>query len=263
MYGHYDSEHPVIVGLAGPAGSGKTSTAEGVIKSFGGLWGDQAPVVWDHLFHAMPLYEFASIRNRTLGEGAKDRQLHMIHDLLRELLRSNVSYDDMVELAYDIYSMPIRTDTKPREFLQNVGTILRAKAPDCFSEWIHSKTYQRFRDWQSFQDPELEGRPFIVLVSDVRLLNEAQKIKNHPNGILIRFDANETVLENRLFDRDKVKMTEEQMNHESEAVGKSEAFLSLVDYNIDTTNLVLEEQVKYTSDFIMDSIGMRTGKVSA
>lgn len=127
MYGYYDPDHPIVVGLAGPAGSGKTSTAEGIIKSEGAMWSDTGEVTWDHLYHAMPLYEYASIRLKTTGTDAKNRQLHMIHDLTQELLGARIGYDDMVELVYDIYAV----ETK---YIFNVT---------CFT--------QRYRNFDTFQ----------------------------------------------------------------------------------------------------------------
>ena len=267
MYGHYDPDHPIIVGLAGPAGSGKTSTADGIIKAEGAMWSETGDVVWDHLYHAMPLYEYAAIRLKTTGTDSKNRQLHMIHSLTQELLGTRVDYDDLIELVYDIYSMPIPSEGKPRSFLQDVGSMLRAYDPDCFARWAVNKAYQRFHDWLQFSDRnqvsnrDLE-KPFVVLLSDVRLMNEVNIIKKQPNNFLIRLDASERVLNGRLFARDQVVLTDQQRNHESEAVGRSEEFINSMDLLIDTTSLSLEEQVPFVRDEILKAVGI-TRKVNA
>jgi hypothetical protein len=255
MYGHYDSEHPIIVGLSGPAGSGKTSTAVGIIEQMG-TWSDSKDVNWDHIYHAMPLYEFVSIKTKTIGENSQDRQLHLIHDLVRDICRSTIPYDDMVELVYDIYAMPLDPDGKPRTFLQNLGVMLREKNVNCFVDYAHAKSYLRFRDCQAFSGDDSKEKPFIMLISDVRFMNEAQKIKSHPNGFLIRYDADPSELQDRLYKRDKKLMTAEQNNHESEAVGRSPEFLSLVDLQLDTTDMNELDQIEATISFIKKAIGV-------
>lgn len=261
MYGYYDPDHPIVVGLAGPAGSGKTSTAEGIIKSEGAMWSDTGEVTWDHLYHAMPLYEYASIRLKTTGTDAKNRQLHMIHDLTQELLGARIGYDDMVELVYDIYAMPIATEGKPRSFLQDVGSMLRQYDPDCFAKWAINKAYERFRNWRQFTEANID-RAFVVLLSDVRLMNEVNKIKSLPNNFLIRLDASERVLNGRLFERDNVILTDQQREHESEAVGRSAEFINSMDLLVDTTTFSLEDQIPKIKDEILKAIGV-TRKVDA
>lgn len=252
MYGQYDSDHPIIVGLSGLAGSGKTSTASAIIS----MVPNGKIVQWDHIYHAMPLYEFASIKTKTIGDNAESRQLHLIHDLLKELFHSKISYEDMVELAYDIYAMPIEEEGKPRSFLQALGTLLRSYDVDCFSHWVTIRAYQVFRKWRSTCTEDELDNPFIVLVSDLRMLNEIENIRRTPNGLVLRFEASESTRNERLFARDKKYMTADQLSHETEMESTSEQFLSQVDQTINTDDLDIEEQAALTVTTIYESIGL-------
>lgn len=252
MYGQYDSDYPIIVGLSGLAGSGKTSTASTIITSVPA----QSTISWEHLYHAMPLYEFAAIKTKTIGQDVESRQLHVIHDMLRDLFRSTVSYEDMVELAYDIYAMPIDKEGKPRDFLQALGSLLRSYDVDVFSNWVLNRSNQLFRQWRSITDEEDRDNPFIVLVSDLRMLNEIKNIKNTPNGIVIRFAASEEVRSDRLYSRDSKLLTPEQQAHETEMESQTEEFLSYVDLEINTDNMTLEDQALKTVEHIYQHIGL-------
>jgi len=55
---------PIIIGLAGKAGSGKTSVAESIVPK-GSFDTNKYGMKWDHLFYALPLYEMASIKKNT------------------------------------------------------------------------------------------------------------------------------------------------------------------------------------------------------
>lgn len=252
MYGQYDSDHPIIVGLSGLAGSGKTSTASTIISSVPA----QSLISWEHLYHAMPLYEFAAIKTKTVGIGAENRQLHLIHDLLKDLFHSKIPYDDMVELVYDIYAMPIEKEGKPRSFLQGLGTLLRSYDVDVFSHWVLNRSQQLFRQWRAISDEEERENPFIVLISDLRMLNEVKNIKSTPNGLIIRFTASADVRADRLYLRDNKMLTEEQQAHETEMESQTKEFLSYVDFEINTDNITLEEQALKTVRQICEHIGL-------
>jgi len=62
----FRDNQPIIIGLAGKAGSGKTSVAESIIPK-GSLDATKFGYRWDHLFFALPLYEMYSIKKNIMG----------------------------------------------------------------------------------------------------------------------------------------------------------------------------------------------------
>ena len=62
----YNQSQPIILGLAGKAGSGKTSVAEAICPK-GSIKNESSGIIWEHIFHALPLYDFASTKKNIKG----------------------------------------------------------------------------------------------------------------------------------------------------------------------------------------------------
>lgn len=266
MFDTYDENQPVIVGLAGPPGAGKTSTANYLRPLAMAEYEYEVDeedldkhieiVRWDHLWCAMPLYELASIRTKVSGVNQQSRQLHQIHDVLRDVFRMSIDYDDMVELAYDIYSLPIREDGgKPRSFLQQAGSLMRAYDPDCFAKWVVNKSQSNFRERRMNEhDTENTSYVYITVVSDVRYLNEATLISQQRNSMLIYLDVSDQEAKARLLDRDGFVLSSEELSHESEADRQTEEFMRLFNIHIETDNLSPKEQGESVKFAILDYV---------
>jgi uridine kinase len=74
MQKKYSKSNPIILGLAGRAGSGKTSAAEALCPK-GSMQTTSSGIVWEHIFHALPLYELASIK----------KNIHFYNQILSKL----------------------------------------------------------------------------------------------------------------------------------------------------------------------------------
>jgi dephospho-CoA kinase len=261
-YKHMETqEHPIIIGLCGKAGTGKTSVANLIVPSRT-IKNDAANgIIWDHTFFALPLYEMASIKRMTKGELSQERILFQMHEVLLDLFgRSPAygapSYDDFIQVVKDISDipMPINDDIKPRSFLQEAGKLCRDKNEDCFVQWAKRRSYQRAASLLSSENDENETyQNYACIISDVRYVNEAEMIASHPNGILIRFDASNDIRMDRLYNRDGYRMSEEQLNHKSERVEDipEEWFDAVV--NSDTMNV--KQQAEATELIIRKQLG--------
>jgi len=238
----FSQGHPIIIGLCGKAGTGKTVSAnalvpEGSVRHTDLYW-------WDHKFLAIPLYEMATLR-RELAKAKKgeERIKHETHAVLLDLFGKSVlyglpDYDDFVELVFDICSVDIdlNPDRKPRSFLQDVGSICRAMDKDVFVKWM-IRSIIRDAAWADENEHQ-----YICIVSDVRMPNEAQGIIEQPNGVVIKFTASEEVRTNRLLNRDGFLLTSKQASHESERVNDIPS--EFITYTLDTDPLSIEQQAK-------------------
>ena len=251
-------DEPIIIGLHGPAGSGKTSVADsfvpgGVVNIVNQKIGnkDVPRYVIDHYWFAMPLYEMVSIKRNIEGQQRRDRQLYEIHRVLVDLFSNSPlygapPYDELTTVVNQIQSMYL-PDGKPRTFMQEVGDMCRFYDEDCFTKWMmrHIKNQANYQmrptdDWDAPQ--------FIAFASDIRYNNEAAMVANSPNGLVIEFTADQEVLDKRIEKRDGYVMTEDQKNHRSEAL---EVDPELIDITIDTSTMTLEDQFNATKDFII------------
>lgn len=250
---NFNENHPIIIGLAGKAGSGKTSVAEALVPK-GSIEVSLGGIKWDHIFYALPLYELSSIRRTISGTNSKNRQLYAIHDVLFNLYGGSAlgnipSYENLVQKVNAIHNLPIEPEgIKPRSFMQKAGDICRDGFEDCFAKWAILKSNKLHSMYKkSLTEDELEV-PYAVIISDVRFINEAKTILDQPNGMVICFDATKEVLQDRLIKRDGKLMTEEQMSHLSEQqIGD---IMKIASNTIDTSNMSLEEQVKATLDCV-------------
>lgn len=250
----YDPDYPIIVGLAGKAATGKTSVAEAIVPkaSFGN---DKDGLIWDHIFFAMPLYEFFSIRTKIEGANSQSRKLYAIHETLYNLYGSSPignipHYYEMISLVDKIYNEPLPdTETKPRSFLQNIGDYCRSYDESCFAKWGVRKAQKIHQNYITEAEKEKEDtKPHCILISDVRFRNEAECILSQPNSFLIRFDASDEVRRERIFTRDSVYMTDEQMSHRSEK--DLDNISKDLFHIIDSSYINIEEQVKQTIEAI-------------
>lgn len=255
----YNPDYPIVVGLAGMAATGKTSAAETIVPkaSFASAKGG---IVWEHIFFAMPLYEFFSIRTKIEGNNSESRKLFNIHDTLYDLygnspLGNIPDYESFVNLTKAIASKPISfSGSKPRSFLQEVGDMCREYDPACFAKWGVRKSYQLHREYVKSLSGEEEQKPYCILISDVRFENEAQAILKLPNSMLIVYDASPEVRRERIFARDGVYMTDEQMSHKSEK--EIELFASSASAIIDSSTMTVEEQAEATINMIKERFGL-------
>lgn len=275
-----NEDYPIIVGIAGKAGTGKTTVANMLAPksqfSSNGETVDpelvadlQVPLFentlfWDHRFFAMPLYKLVSIRQGTEGDKKHDRILYQIHEVLVQLFSGSPlygapPYGHLVDMTMQIANMDLPAEGKPRKFLQDVGAMCREADPDCFVKYTKKSIYQDFIEkrqafereqvMKALEDPDTPEKwyKYICIVSDVRMENEAEFIHSEPNGILVRFDASPYVREERLTKRDGHPPQKSLSNHITEQLDFSE---DLVDHIIDTDDLSPMDQALDTRSYI-------------
>ena len=97
-----------------------------------------------------------------------------------------------------------------------------------------------------------EDTPICVIISDVRFINEAQSTLKQPNGIIITYEASDDTLRDRIFKRDGIFMTNEQLNHNSEK--EIDLIKEVSTFIINTDNLSIEDQAKTTLQLIKNKV---------
>jgi ABC-type polysaccharide/polyol phosphate transport system ATPase subunit len=80
----FKKQQPIIIGLAGRAGSGKTSVAEAIVPK-AAFETVKYGMKWDHIFYALPLYEMASSKKNIQGLSSDSRKKYALHDILYEI----------------------------------------------------------------------------------------------------------------------------------------------------------------------------------
>jgi len=249
MLENFKKEQPIIIGLAGKAGSGKTSVAEHLVPK-GSIETSMYGMKWDHIFYALPLYELSSIKRSIMGINEKNRQLYAIHDVLFDIyggspIGTMPGYEDLINRTKQIHSLDIEPEEyKPRSFLQKAGDICRDGFEDCFAKWGVSKSLKLYQSYYKSLSEDEQELPFAVIISDVRFLNEAEKILNQPNGIVVCFDADQQTLDDRILKRDGRLMSDEQRNHKSEQ--EMEMVQRVATHTIHTSNMTVQEQALET-----------------
>jgi len=244
----FRNNQPIIIGLAGKAGSGKTSVAEAIVPK-GSLEAVKFGYRWDHLFFALPLYEMASIKKNIMGINEKSRKLFALHSVLYELYGGSAignmpDYEKFVEIVYEIESLSIEPEgVKPRTFLQQAGDVCRSNYADCFAHWAIIKSYKLYTQFCNESD-NIDDAKMAVIISDVRYPNEAAAIKKQPNGLIVCFDASEETLNNRLLKRDGLVPTKIQSEHASE--NGIDEVKKMADIIINTDDMSLEDQTLNT-----------------
>lgn len=251
---NYHKDHPIIVGLAGKAATGKTSVAEGIVPKGSINSPIRNGIFWDHIFFALPIYELASIRKNILGARQADRQLFAIHETVYDIfgktaLGSIPSYDDFTKLVKDIMDLPVDSaNYKPRSFLQKAGDLCRQYDPECFAKWGILKATRLFFQYTRTELYEESEMPMAVIISDVRFKSEADSILKQPNGIIICYETSDEIRNERMMKRDGHLMTTDQKNHQSEQ--QMEYIKSVSSAIIDSSTLTVEEQTEKTLDII-------------
>lgn len=257
---YFDLNEPIIIGLSGKAGSGKTSVAENIVPK-GSIDTTHHGAKWDHIFYALPLYELSSIKRTISGINAKNRQLYAIHDVLFDLYGGSAlgnipAYDQFVEKVHSIHGLAIEPEgIKPRSFMQRAGDLCREDFANCFADWAIYKIKSMHRSYLRNTE-EQDLMPYVVIISDVRFANEADSILSQKNGLVVCFDASSQTLEDRLIKRDGKVLNPEQAAHKSEQ--EIEYIKTICSSVINTDNMSIEEQSYAT----MSAIGLEE-KVNA
>lgn len=248
-----DRDTPIVVGLAGQAGTGKTITANHLAPSGRQLYDYEKydHLYWDHFVLATPLYALASIKQKTEGEDAHNRINHLIHQNMYEVFKSSElpPYQELVNLVQYTaeYRLPPE-GTKPRTFLQEIGARMREKRADCFPQFLRHRILQEFNTFMN--DEFLENPPpYASVISDVRYPNEIDVIKQFPNGFVIKLTCDEEVRLDRLEHRDGMRLSDEQANHHSET-SLDLVDPDLIDVIIDTTNLSVKDQIEHVTKIV-------------
>jgi len=258
----FNENYPIIIGLAGRAGSGKTSVAEticpkGSVVSAAGL-AEGGFVVWQHIFYALPLYELASIKKNIKGVNERSRKLYAIHDVLYDIYGGSPigfvpDYEKLTNMVMQIEALPIEPEgTKPRNFLQTAGDICRSHRYSCLSDWAIMKSSKLYRQYVNGLNEDQVPNPFAVIISDVRLENEADSILKQPNGMIVVFDAEEKTLNERIIKRDGRPLSHEQMNHHSEK--QIDIIKGKATHILKTDDMSLEEQSINTLKLITNQL---------
>lgn len=247
---------PLYVGFSGPAGSGKTSTAN-LIAPGGPRLGGYQPVVFDHYYLARPIYDIVGIKRQTLGDDRDSRILYGLHDVVSELLGRRPDFEDLIELVYDLHAMDAGNegDPKPRTFMQTVGDMCRSHYVDCFVDAVLRRAEAEYKDLDAtYEAAELDAPINFVLISDTRRLNEFDKLAEQGNAIFIRLEASREVLEERLLERDGTVMTPEQWDHATEREA-NEIPKDRFDLVLNTDYLSLEGQATAVRNFLLEQVG--------
>lgn len=242
----FNVDEPVCVGFSGKAGSGKTYTAKLLIPQQTFMYGDVEKfpaVVWDHYWFSAPLYEMANVKTTIEGVDQKNRKLYMLHEIISSLMSQRISYDDLIELVYDIYAMPCEIEgAKPRTFLTSASDLCKREYTDCFVDFVKRKVRNDYLNLLGDVERNDQEMPwYVAVISDVRYPSEALMVKNHPNSLLIKFETSEDVRNQRLMNRDGVTLTPTQGQHTSEMEFENIPD-EWYDFIIDTDSLTLEEQ---------------------
>lgn len=278
---------PIIVGLAGQAGVGKTITAQhlsptaqvitntcvcghGALEHMDNI--DIIPsctlcdcrginytgaIHWTHLFFALPIYRIVTARQKITGDNARNRILYEIHEAIVDLFgRSPLysaikNYDDLIELVRYVASIPCEPPgEKARTFMQEFGSLCREYDESVFVNWINRKIQEEYREFiREYPEDRYPGLRLGIVLSDIRFPNEATCVTDHPNGRMYKFTASPEVIRARLYDRDGKVLSEAQANHESE---QSLALIpdDTFDEIIDTSDFTVSQQAQYVKNLV-------------
>ncbi len=255
----FDQNLPIIIGLVGEAGTGKDSVADYLVPlaRSGALHEEQT--VFDRIAFAQPLKRMATARQKISGYKAADRTLYDIHTTLVELLGNSPlygapDYDDLISMTRKIFSLSCEPDgDKPRKFLQEAADICKTHSENCFVIYAKLKMQEMYRQhlYDHKQNDEI-APPFVVIVTDVRLMSEATMISAQPNGLLIRLSAEPNARIERIQKRDGW-LDPKRLGHFTEMeIAKIDPMM----YNliIDTTDMIEKEVCEQVYEFIQQKL---------
>ena len=228
---------PIVIGLAGKAGTGKTSVANRIApiaQTFG--FDEKQDVItfplkdykilWDHMSFAEPLHEIVTAKQKITGADAQDRQAYAILDVLLRVFGRNPlwgapPFKDLIKIVNTAAGWHLDPDLKPRAFMQWLGTdVCRKHDPDCWVRTLKTSLRAKYQQFLTEQDDDeivnyTSPDNFGVVISDLRFPNEVEAIRTYQHGYVIRFDASDDVREARLISRDGVAQSEHS-GHASE-----------------------------------------------
>lgn len=186
-------EMPVLA-IKGRAGAGKTSLARWLREYIENVRNEGPRIHVDHLAFALPLYELADIRLID-GSNHRDRQLYLIHDVLKRLFNGSPlygapPYDELIELVYYIQSIGTYGD-KPRRFMLETAKLLREYNDDIFIDDLFKTAQERYRLFMNDYDEELDVDPeqYLVVISDLREEAHAEFVRKFKNSRIIEIDT--------------------------------------------------------------------------
>ena len=246
----------------GPSGSGKSSvayalgSAEGLTKVE--KFGDKK-LIWEHKALSTPLLKLHSARCYTKGENEVDRMLWLVDDVLHNLVPpQSMSYEDFIELIYDVVSFPINPTeneqgqlVRDRNFFTGVADLIHSRVPDgkAFARAL-AKEISASHSYNKVEYPN-EDLQEIFIVSDLRLRPEYEFFKMMLDPITIQFKVSPETQARRMVERDGRVLTEEQKQHATQiSPFKDEEF----DLTIDTDNMSVEEQTELVRNYILNHI---------
>lgn len=251
---HNKLSGPFVLGLAGPAGSGKTVVASALAPTAQVIQAEAE--FWTKLSFALPIQRMVTARQKIAGTNLFSRQCFEIHNTLADLFRGSLSYDELVDLTYEIVNLPCDLEGKPRSFMQYVGTELcRGIDADVWVKWMSRKILEEHLHFDAEQrrsaesDPDYIWKDFCVVIDDVRFPNECFFVTTVTNSALVRFDVSSSVAAERIAARDGVALSPSQAGHASES-GLQGVPEDLYDATIDTNDLTVKDQVKATKKII-------------
>jgi hypothetical protein len=256
---NFNPEYPIVIAFAGNAGAGKTSTANAIVPGASmQRYGDQPfpSEVWDHLFFAMPIYEMVNVKTQIQGDNKDDRILFSLHDIVYDLVQRRCTYDDCIELVYDLFAMDcdISHGDKPRTFMQQAGDHCRVLYEDCFAEKAIRTINNRFQEVSIEYERYDEDPPASFnIISDLRMRNELDVVRRQPNNLVIKFIADQKILDQRIMERAGQVLNSEQKSHksESELLTISDDEFDVI---VDTSTLTLQDQAAMVKEVIYSSI---------
>lgn len=254
----------VIVGLAGKAGTGKTSTAEQFVPAHspGRKRVGKNIVVTDKLKLAAPLYEIYSALEIS-GSEARSRQEYAVFDVLRDVFGGNPLYGaPSIPVLYDYTKLVLKKaseldTTRPRELLQWMGDMGRSFNEDCFVNLLIKKAFLLAEQNAAVVNREVDTSSYeelvvAILVDDIRFNNEAAKLKKvfGNDCVITKLECEESERMDRIIDRDGgAKMP--LYRHASEDIAIDNKY---IDNIIDTTQFDPEMVAAIVSTGVNNSL---------
>ena len=134
------------------------------------------------------------------GSG-KDTVASMIKDILKDIKVITLAYANYLKMyAKEVLGWDGNEDTKPREFLQQVGVELIKNNID--SNMLVRRTIEDIKVYSYFYD--------VIIISDARFPNEIDDIKSNFSDVVVIHLSDR---ENKLNEVEKMHATETSLNN--------------------------------------------------